>query len=551
MTNRIFRSILLVTISVLLLCFAVTMRVLYTVFSQEQNEMLKEELTIAAHGVEAGGTSFLTGLSSGQCRLTLISPDGTVQFDSEADAASMDNHLAREEIQEALAAGSGDSERFSATLMQKTMYQAKRLTDGSVLRISITQDSVLVLLFNMLGPISILLAGAIILAAVLAGSIAKRATAPLNALDLEHPLENEAYDELSPLLLRIEQQQRQINKQVHELQKKQDEFTVITNNMNEGVVLLGDTGMVVSMNPAAQAVFCADASCIGQDFLAVERSSDIRRVLEQAAQSGRGEAMLSRGGRQYAIDANRIDFEERAAGTAILAFDVTEKALAEQRRREFTANVSHELKTPLQSIIGSAELLKNDMVKPEDKPRFMENICTEAARLVTLIDDIIQLSQLDEGGELPRESVNLLEVTNEVVTALGDAAQAKHVQVSTSGTEVMLYGVRRLLYEVVYNLCDNAIKYNVEGGIVKLTVAEDESTATVSVKDSGIGIPPEHQQRVFERFYRVDKSHSRASGGTGLGLSIVKHAVQLHGGSIAVESDVGKGTQITVAFPKQ
>lgn len=550
MTKRIFRSILIVAASVLLLSFAFIMDILYRSFAAEQRQQLKEELTIASHGTETGGLAWLESLHAKGYRLTLVSPEGVVLYDSEADAASMENHLKREEIAAALTSGSGESERTSATLTEKTLYQAQRLRDGSVLRISITRSSVLSILLGMLTPALIVLAAAIVLSAILAKSIARRTIAPLNALDLAHPLENDAYDELSPLLLRIAQQKRQIESQLDELKKKRDEFSLITESMNEGLVLLNEKHAVVSVNPAAQHLFQTDASCIGQDFLTVERGSELRHAMEAAAQTGRGQAELRREGRQYEIDASRIDFEGNPIGTAILIFDVTEKAMAEQQRREFTANVSHELKTPLQSIMGSAELIENGLVKQADLPRFVGRIRTEAARLVTLIEDIIRLSQLDEGGELPRERVDLYQIALDTIETLRDTAAAKQVRLSLTGSTVQINGVRGLLGEIVYNLCDNAIKYNTAGGAVEVSVSDGAGMAVIRVKDAGIGIPPEHQGRIFERFYRVDKSHSKETGGTGLGLSIVKHAVSAHHGEIKLESAVGQGTEITVMLPK-
>ena len=549
MTKRIFRSILIVAISVLLLCFLVIMGVLYDVFSAEQRDQLKAELDIAAYGTETGGEAWLKGLRADGYRLTLISPDGVVIYDSTADAASMENHLDREEVQQALASGAGESERTSATLVRKTLYQALRLSDGNVLRISITGNSVLTLLMGMLTPVIIVLAAAVILAAVLAQRISRRAVAPLNALDLEHPLDNDVYDELSPLLVRIAHQQRQIDTQIDELKRKQDELAAITGSMNEGLVLLNDMGMIVSMNPAARRLFNVDEACSGQDIMTVERSGEMRRMLSEAAANGRAETTILRGGRRYQLDASRILSNGQAIGTAILTFDVTDRMLAERQRREFTANVSHELKTPLQSIMGSAELMENGLVKPEDMPRFTGHIRTEAARLVTLIEDIIRLSRLDEGDELPFEDVELMDIANEAVTALQNAAEAKGVQLSLSGDGATVRGVRGLIYEIIYNLCDNAIKYNVQGGRVDVSVSRDANRAVLSVSDTGIGIPEEHQGRIFERFYRVDKSHSKSTGGTGLGLSIVKHAVQAHNGKTELKSSPGKGTTVTITLP--
>ncbi len=551
MKIRIFRSILTVALSVLLLCFAVIMGVMYNHFSAVQKSQLQSELSLAAHGVEAGGMDWLSGLKSETYRLTLVSMDGTVLYDNEADAAAMENHAEREEIREALSAGNGESERMSATLTERTLYQAIRLSDGNVLRISITQSSVLALLLGMITPVCIVLACAIVLSAILAGRVTRRTIQPINTLDLEHPLDNDAYPELSQLLVRIAHQQRQIEAQMNVLREKQDEFASITNHMNEGLVLLNGSGVVVSINPAAYALFGADESAIGRDFLTVERSREVQQAVSAAKQSGHGDTTITRGGRQYALEAGRIVSDGEMTGTVILVFDITEKAMAEQQRREFTANVSHELKTPLQSIMGSAELLENGLVRQEDMPRFTGRIRTEAARLVTLIDDIIRLSQLDEGGELPREPIDLYAAALEVVPLLTDEAQQKQIALSISGASVTITGVKRLLHEIVYNLIDNAVKYSREGGYVRVHIAEEGENAVLCVEDNGTGIPKEHQARIFERFYRVDKSHSKETGGTGLGLSIVKHAVLRHGGEIHLESAESMGTKITVLLPKQ
>ena len=391
---------------------------------------------------------------------------------------------------------------------------------------------------------------ALILAGVLAGRMAKRVVEPLNELDLEHPLENDdAYQELTPLLDRLNRQRNQISAQMRELKRRTDEFAQITQNLQEGLVLLDHSGHVLSINPAARRLFAADESCVGQDFLTVERSHEVSAALAAAMAGGRADARIRCGDRVYRLDVSRIESGDIPAGAAILAFDVTEQEDAEKLRREFTANVSHELKTPLQGIIGSAELIENGMVKAEDMPRFIGHIRTEAQRLVALIGDIIRLSQLDEGGEMPREQVDLLEVSREAAEELRAAASKKNIGISVDGEHVSLRGVRRLIFEAVYNLCDNAVKYNVEGGSVSIRTGTDGVFACVAVRDTGIGIAPEHQGRVFERFYRVDKSHSKASGGTGLGLSIVKHAVQYHHGRIELDSAPGRGTEIRIYFP--
>ena len=476
--------------------------------------------------------------------------DGTVLYDTKADAGQLPSHADRSEIREALENGTGESTRYSATLLEKTLYYARRLDDGTVLRISVSRATVWVLVVGMLQPIVILLLIVLVLSAVLAKRLSKHIVEPLNELDLEHPLDNDSYEELAPLLGRISRQREQIDRQLRELQRKTDEFSQITRSMQEGLVLLDNHWTVLSINPAAQRLFGADAGCVGEDFLTVERSHEMSAAIEAAMQNGHSEFRLRKNGRIYQLDLTRIDSGGEVAGAVLLTFDITERENAEQNRREFTANVSHELKTPLQGIIGSAELLKNGMVRPEDTARFVGHIRSEAQRLVTLIDDIIRLSQLDEGDEMPTETVDLREIAQEAAEDLRGAAEKKHVSLSLEGEAAPVTGVRRLLYEIVYNLCDNAVKYNVDGGGVSIRVEQDGQTASVTVADTGTGIAPEHQGRIFERFYRVDKSHSKASGGTGLGLSIVKHAVQYHHGSIELQSAPGKGTTVRVFFPE-
>lgn len=549
MTKRIFRATLLVGVAVLIASLALVMGVLYSYFGRVQESQLRDELSLAAVGVEKNGTDYLRALQSHQYRITWVRADGTVVYDTQVDAETMENHAQRQEIQQALAAGEGESSRYSSTLLQKTVYYAQRLPDGTVLRLSAVRVTAGVLVLNMLQPILLVLAAALILSGVLAGRLARRITEPLNRLDLEHPLENDTYEELAPLLRRMEHQRRQIDRQMGELRQRSEEFDQITGSMNEGLVLLDEAGAILSINPAARRLLDADGDCVGQDFLTVDRDVTMSDALRQAAEQGHSEFRGERNGREYQFDVTRIQTEGRTAGTVLLVFDVTERAFAERNRREFTANVSHELKTPLQGIIGSAELLENGMVKQEDVPRFVGHIRAEAQRLVTLIGDIIRLSQLDEGEPMPTEPVELLAVAREVAENLRSAAKTRNVTVEVTGTPATVSGVRRLLYEIVLNLCDNAIKYNTEGGRVEVEVAQDGGTAAVTVRDTGIGIPPEHQSRVFERFYRVDKSHSKASGGTGLGLSIVKHAVQYHHGVIRLKSEVGKGTEIRVTFP--
>ena len=549
MTKKIFHSILLVAGAVLLASLLFIMGCLYEYFGSVEKKQLRDELELASVAVEGGGEDYLSSISSERYRLTWIAPDGTVLYDTVTDAESLENHADREEVREALAHGEGESSRYSSTILQKTMYCARRLTDGSVLRISISRATAGVLLIGMVQPILIVVIVALILSAVLARRLSRRIVRPLNELDLEHPLENDAYEELSPLLGRINHQHRQIDEQMRELEQQRTEFSQITGSMREGLVLLDEKERVLSINPAACRLFDADERCVGQDFLTLDRSHDIRLAIADAMAQGHGEARAERGGRVWQFDVSRILSGTAAVGAVLLAFDITERETAEQNRREFTANVSHELKTPLQGIIGSAELLENGMVQPDDVPRFVGHIRKEAQRLVTLIGDIIRLSQLDEGDVMPRETVDLLTLSQEAADDLTSAAEQKNVTISVTGESTCVSGVRRLLYEVIYNLCDNGVKYNVEGGSVSVRVGTEDGKAVVSVADTGIGIAPEHQERIFERFYRVDKSHSKASGGTGLGLSIVKHAVQYLGGRIELESQPGKGTTMRVHFP--
>ena len=549
MTKKIFQSILLVAGAVLLASLLIIMGFLYDYFGGVEENQLRDELSLAAAAVEDGGTDYLSQLTADRYRLTWIAADGSVLYDTKTDAESLENHASRAEVSQALTTGTGESTRYSLTLMEKTMYYAQRLADGTVLRISISRATVGMIAVGMIQPLLIVLIVALILSGLLARRLSRRIVDPLNSLDLEHPLDNDAYEELSPLLKRIHRQHVEIQTQLRELREKTDEFTQVTGSMREGLVLLDEHDSILSINAAAQALFGADAQCVGRDFLTIERSHELSAAIQAAVVDGHSEVRAERAGRVYQFDISRITSDGKFLGTVILAFDITEQEFAERNRREFTANVSHELKTPLQGIIGSAELIENGMVKPDDLPRFVGHIHAEAARLVTLIDDIIRLSQLDEGDAMPTEPVDLLAVSQEAAENLQDAAAARGVTVGVTGQPAVIPGVRRLIYEIVYNLCDNAIKYNRDGGRVDVTVAAGADGSSITVADTGIGIAPEHQGRVFERFYRVDKSHSKASGGTGLGLSIVKHAVQYHHGRIELESTPGTGTTIRVVFP--
>ena len=549
MTKKIFRSIFLTALAVLLVAFAVITAALYSHFADVQKQALRREVSLAAAAVQTQGQSYLETLADAEERFTWIAADGTVLYDTAGESAKAENHADRAEFIDARKNGTGESIRYSSTLLQKTMYSAIRLADGSVLRIAVSRATVGLLLIGMLPAFLLVLLAALILSAVLASGLAKRIVEPLNHLDLEHPLENDAYEEIAPLLSRINRQRLALTEQQTLFRRKTQEFEQITASMSEGLVLLDEKGAVLSINPAAQRIFGADDTVLGKDFLTLDHTHAVIRALDDAKQTGHGEVRQSLGGREYQFDVSAISVDGHPMGGVLLAFDVSATALAEQQRREFTANVSHELKTPLQGIIGSAELLESGMVKEQDRARFLGHIRSEASRLLTLIEDIIRLSQLDEGGELPSSTVELYALADETVQSLAGEAKRRGVTLTLSGSPVTVRGVPSLLSEVIYNLCDNAIKYNRPGGTVHIEIGTADGMAKIVVSDTGIGIPPQHQDRVFERFYRVDKSHSKASGGTGLGLSIVKHATLLHHGKIFMESEEGKGTTMTVLLP--
>ena len=544
MTSKIFRSTVLVAVIVLLCSLGVVMGVLHNHFTQVQVEQLKDELSLAVTGTEQYGNAFLENVEADRFRVTWVDTDGTVLFDTQADQTIMENHADREEIREAMETGFGSAVRTSATMTEQTYYEAQKLKDGTVLRISTNQESALSLMIGMIWPIILIAVLSIGLSALLARRMARRIVEPLNKLDLEQPLKNEVYEEISPLLHRIHRQHNQIQMQVEKMKRKADEFNQITASMQEGLVLLDSYGKIVSINPAAQKLFETDGDCIGRDFLMIDRTRAMRSAVNDALDKGRAYARESRNGRDYQFDLSCIKSDDMVIGAVILAFDITERLNSEQMRREFSANVSHELKTPLQGIIGSAELLESGMVKPEDTPRFVGHIRKEAARLVNLIEDIIRLSQLDEGVELPTEKVDMLALAEDVKEILDTSAAEMNVRVDVTGAGFAVMGVRRMLQEIIYNLCDNAIKYNVPGGSV--TIHAENNRLVVS--DTGIGIPAEHKDRIFERFYRVDKSHSKETGGTGLGMAIVKHAAQYHNARINLKSAPGIGTTITVTF---
>lgn len=578
MTKRIFRAIATVAFAVFLASFVLVMGVLYSYFTNVQQEQLKIETSLAAQGVASEGASYFDGLEVRGYRITWIDKNGDVIYDTQFDIDEMENHLQREEVIEAMEYGAGQSSRYSTTLMEKSVYAAQKLPDGTVLRVSDEHSSIVKLVFRMIQPVLLVAVITLVLALLIASRVSKRVVAPLNNLDLDNPLSNENVDEVAPLLRRINSQQRLLRIQEIELGKKQKEFDTVIKGMSEGFVLLNNERKIISINNAAVKIFDAGEFSNGKSIMEVSGSLEINEMTENAFAGGRITRIVEIRGKDYEIEASPI-VSEGVSGLVLMLFDVTEKEHAEQMRREFTANVSHELKTPLHSISGCAELLYNDMVKPGDMKQFTGQIYTEAQRMMRLVNDIIYLSRLDEGAlDMKREKVDIAAIARENWSSLRHEAEQAEVALRlTKGAyenggkdgapleksvsdddSVMMDGVPQLVSSIVYNLCENAIKYNRTGGNVSIDISRTtekndndicESFVLLTVTDTGIGIPPEHQARIFERFYRVDKSHSKEVGGTGLGLSIVKHAAKVHNAVINLNSAIGKGTTIQVKFP--
>lgn len=553
MTRKIFQSIIAVVISVLLLSLALITGVLYNHFETTMLDQLRTTAQFAEQGVEQEGMAYFDSLHAQNCRVTWIAADGTVKYDNRSNPKTMENHADRQEVREAMENDSGTSVRRSSTLSEHTMYYAKRLSDGTVLRLSMSQRSVLFLMGGMLSPLVFIFLAACLLAGVLSYRVSKKIVKPLSEIDLKHPEQVETYDELSPFLQRIAAQNREIDARMAEIRKQQQEFSMITENMSEGLFVVDRNYQILSYNKSAMQIFGMDPRQEHENLLAVNRSEGFRNAVDSALKGHHAQENLELNGRVYQIIANAVcqpDFAEDMVGAVILVLDVTEKEAQEQYRREFTANVSHELKTPLTSISGIAEIIRNGIVKPEDIPHFAGKIYDESQRLITLIGDIIKLSRLDENQvPMERETVDMLEMARDVVQQLSSVARKNGVTLVANGTHGQVQGVRQVLGEMVYNLCENAVKYNRAGGRVWVDVQQVADHVVLRVKDTGIGIPAAEQGRIFERFYRVDKSHSKAVGGTGLGLSIVKHGAALHHATISVSSEPEQGTEITLTFP--
>ena len=532
MTRKIFQSMIAVVVSVLLLSLALITGVLYEHFESAMLDQMRTTASFVEQGVKEDGMKYLDEMSSSQCRITWIEADGTVKFDNRSDPSTMENHADRAEVKEALENESGTSIRRSSTLSEHTLYYAKRMQDGTVLRLAMSQRSVLFLMGGMISPVVFIFLAACALAGVLSYRVSKKIVKPLGSIDLQHPEQVETYDELSPFLQRIAAQNREIRSQMEEIRKQQQEFSMITENMSEGLFVVDRNYQILSYNRSAVRIFGMAPESVPENLLAVNRSEGFRSVVDSALKGRHAQENLELDGRVYQIIASPVCQQEDAldlVGAVILTLDVTEKEAQEQYRREFTANVSHELKTPLTSISGIAEIIRNGIVRPEDIPHFAGKIYDESQRLITLIGDIIKLSRLDENQvPMERESVDLLETARDVVQQLASVARKNGVTLVTNGSHGVVNGVRQVLGEMVYNLCENAVKYNRPGGRVWVDVRQAADHVELCVKDTGIGIPAAEQGRIFERFYRVDKSHSKAVGGTGLGLSIVKHGAALH-----------------------
>ena len=538
MTGKIIRSSFSLALLVLLAGACLFSGILYSYYEKQSFASLSQEALQIRQTLEYIAPDQIRSSD----RVTLIASDGTVLYDSVAKATDMDNHLSREEVACALQEGTGTSSHYSSTVLKKNLYYALRLQNGTILRLSREQSSLGAMLLNMAWPIAVTVAGLLLLAAALSVRLARQITKPINAISPDDP--QNVYPELQPLTQRLRQQKDTIRQQMDELGKRMREFSAMTENMSEGFLLIDLHGQVLTENHSAATLLPA-----GADNIAKCREEQLRQAARQALAGQRCERLLQQGERTLSVIASPVLESGQVTGAVVLTMDVTEREQREKLRREFSANVSHELKTPLTSISGFAELMSQGLV-PEDKVReFSRDIQKECVRLTNLVEDIMDLSRMEEGGEMEWEGVDLYALCDEVLQSLMPVANKQEISLHLAGDEQTVRGVRQVLHEMIYNLCDNAIKYNRHGGSVTVTVGESGQRALVTVKDTGIGIPYDHQSRVFERFYRVDKSHSRAIGGTGLGLSIVKHAAALHNAEVKLQSQPEQGTVITVLFP--
>ena len=552
MSARIFRNIVLTALISVLLTAGIIMISMYTVYEERISSDLKLEAGYIRHALELteNDTEYLKGLGT-ENRITLIDAEGTVLFDNRASHAQMENHSGRPEIIAALEQGYGMSTRNSDTVSQVTIYYAEKTTDGTIIRIASTRSSVLGAFIKVL-PLMIALLQCMIVASILiARKTAQRIVAPINALNLDQPLENETYDELAPLLTRMNQQKEQLYAHVDQLEKARYELATLMENMREGFLLIDKNETVLSMNQSAGRIFGLEADrCIGQNLLFVYRDAELQRVAQAALHGEDGNFSLKHNEKYYLVYLSPVSKEQEIQGAVMLVLDVTERYAAEESRREFTANVSHELKTPLASISGAAEIIRDGIAQQQDIPHFAGMICKEASRMITLVNDILELSQLDEQKSLgPKETVEFIPLLEELIADFSLSAQKKNQKVELIGENAEIQGYPTLLREMAFNLIDNAMKYTPEGGKISVSVEHTADGVCLQVADNGIGIPAQHQAHVFERFYRVDKSRSRATGGTGLGLAIVKHVAQVHNATIALHSKENAGTTMSIIFP--
>ena len=551
MIKKIFRSTLLANFLVLLASLTLIMGALYRYFTQVQVEQLQTQTALAAKGISAEGLDYFDGLKTASTRITWVDNTGTVLFDTEYDAKQMENHGDRQEIKDALETGYGESSRYSSTLTQTSLYIAQRLDNGTVVRLSVTQHSIFLLLLGLLPTLLLIVLVVVGLSVLTAKYTAKRLVQPLNQLDLDAPLENPAYEEISPLLRRIDHQQKELGLQEQLLLQRKREFDTIISKIREGMVLLDKDGQIISMNPAAQSLLQTDESSIGKEILELVRNLQLHQLIEEGVAGRKGETIFNVDQTTYKVLARPVISEDQLTGMVLLFFDVTDQWQAEQMRREFTANVSHELKTPLHIISGYSEMLRNQLVSEDDVQVFAQKIYTESQRMVQLVEDIIHLSLLDESPQIAMEDLDLYQLAQESLESLSGKASQKQIALHLKGEAAQIQGNRALLSSVIYNLCDNAITYNQPKGDVFVTIRQTDKNTILEVRDTGIGIPKDEGERIFERFYRVDKSRSKKVGGTGLGLSIVKHALKCHGASIQVDSQIGKGTRMIVTFPRE
>ncbi|HEO7312780.1 TPA: PAS domain-containing protein [Streptococcus agalactiae] len=551
MTKKIFRTTLSASLGIVLVTILMIMGFLYNYFNRIQREQLRTQTALASQGISFEGKDYFENLKTSNVRITWVDNKGQVLYDTQSDAKHMKNHANRQEIKEAIKSGYGESTRWSATLTEKSIYAAQRLNNGTIVRLSVAQQTIFYLLLGMMSPLAIIILLAIILSVLIARYIAKKVSEPLNNIDLDHPLSNDSYEEITPLLRRLDSHQAKIQHQKLLLQKRQKEFDTIISKIKEGMILLDDQARIVSINAEALKLFQINDDWHGRFMMEVSRDLTLKDLIDQGLKGKKKEANIDIENNHYRVLVRPTTDNNRVTGLVVLLFDVTDQLQMEQLQREFTANVSHELKTPLHVISGYSELLANQMVPNEEVPQFAAKIHKESERLVKLVEDIINLSHLDEQEKLPQEIVNLYDLTQKVLEGLQAKADKKHIQINFNGEEAILRGNPVLLNSLVYNLCDNAITYNHEKGQVNVTLKNSPDTITLEVSDTGLGIAEKDKKRIFERFYRVDKSRSKIVGGTGLGLSIVKSALDFHNGSIKVDSHLGQGTTMTVLLHKQ